>query len=170
MAEAPAVQKSLEAVLGAVEEEEELPEEIRNADAEEMAETIFGDEITITSATYTGDNNASGIYSNADTVSPGVAPSDSGVILSTGNVRQFTNRNGGFNQSSNRSSDMNGPDTVEGSSDVTTLQTFDASVLEVSVGWVIRQRPGQACHVGTPDILGYRRPPKRQALRYTTSR
>ncbi|WP_127113093.1 Hint domain-containing protein [Shimia sediminis] len=103
----------------------------RGADAQEMAETIFGDEITITDATYTGDSRASGIYSNADTISPGVAPSDSGVILSTGNVRHFTNRNGEYNQSTNRSSDMNGPDTVEGSSDVTNLQTFDAAVLDV---------------------------------------
>lgn len=103
----------------------------RGADAEEMAETIFGDEITIDNATYTGDWRASGIYSNADSVSPGVAPSDSGVILSTGNARNFSNRNGGFNQDTNQSSNMSGPDTVEGSSDITNLQTFDAAVLDV---------------------------------------
>lgn len=104
----------------------------REANAEEMAETIFGEEITINSATYIGDTNASGIYSNADNVSPDVAPSDEGVILSTGNARNFTNRRGGYNQDTNQGSNMSGPDTVEGASDVTTLSTYDAAVLEVN--------------------------------------
>lgn len=103
----------------------------RSADAEEMADTIFGDGVTVVNATYTGDNNASGVYTNGDTVSPGVTPSDTGVILSTGNARDFSNRNGQYNQDTNQSSNMNGPDTVEGASDITSANTYDAAVLDV---------------------------------------
>lgn len=103
----------------------------RGADAEEMAETIFGDGVTVVDATYTGDKNASGVYSNGDAISPEVTPSDTGVILSTGNARDFTNKKGDNNKHTDKSSDMNGPDTVEGASDITDATTYDAAVLEV---------------------------------------
>ena len=61
-----------------------------NVSALTMAETMFGDGITIISATYTGDPRSAGIYANGTTISPGVVPSDAGVILSTGIASQFT--------------------------------------------------------------------------------
>src|SRR6056297_3765637 len=68
-----------------------------NASAVEMAETIFGDGTTIVSASYTGDRDSSGIYSDGDSVSPGVMPSDTGVMFSTGDLNGFTNNgNGGW--------------------------------------------------------------------------
>ncbi len=103
-----------------------------SASAEQMAETIFGDGVTVVSATYSGDSRASGTYSNGDSVSPDVTPSDSGVILSTGQASQFTNSSGAYNQDSNQSSNMSGPDTVEGASDITSASTYDAAVLEAS--------------------------------------
>lgn len=63
-----------------------------NASATQMAETIFGDGVTVVGASYTGDRDSSGIYSNGDSVSPDVTPGDTGVILSTGDAGDFTNR------------------------------------------------------------------------------
>lgn len=103
-----------------------------SASADQMAETIFGEGVTVVSATYTGDSQASGIYSDGDTVSPGVTPSDSGVILSTGKASELTNSKGEYNQDSNQSSNMYGADTVEGASDITGVSTYDAAVLETS--------------------------------------
>ncbi|MEO0829995.1 MAG: choice-of-anchor L domain-containing protein, partial [Pseudomonadota bacterium] len=61
------------------------------ATALEMAQLIFGQNVTVTGASYTGDPDASAIYSDGDTISPGVVPSDTGVILSTGEADRFTN-------------------------------------------------------------------------------
>ncbi len=64
------------------------------ASATEMAQTIFGDGVTVVSATYSGSGYSSGTYSGGDTTSPGVTPGDTGVILSTGRARDFTNSSG----------------------------------------------------------------------------
>ncbi|MGR3635595.1 MAG: Hint domain-containing protein [Shimia sp.] len=103
----------------------------RGADAEEMAETIFGDGVQVVGATYTGDGNASGVYTNGNSVSPGVTPGDSGVILSTGNARNFTNRNGDFNQDTNQSSNMNGIDNNSVLNGLAGANTYDGAILEV---------------------------------------
>ena len=52
------------------------------ATALDMANAIFGSGVTVSSATYSGDALASGIYSGAQTTIPGISPTDSGVILS----------------------------------------------------------------------------------------
>ena len=71
----------------------ELPiETVREGtDAEDMANAIFGDGVQVVNASYTGDIDSAGIYTNGDSVAPGVTPSDTGVILSTGNAESFTN-------------------------------------------------------------------------------
>ena len=53
-----------------------------NASAQAMAEAIFGDGVTVVpgGASFTGDRRASAIYSDGDSISPGVTPSDTGVI------------------------------------------------------------------------------------------
>lgn len=102
------------------------------ATAMQMAQTIFGPGITIDAATYTGAASASATYTGADTTSPGVAPADYGVILSTGQAADFTNSDGSTNtnQSAGRSTNQG----TAGDADLTALagtQTYDAAVLEV---------------------------------------
>lgn len=104
----------------------------RGATATEMAETIFGDGVTIVDATYTGDRDSSAIYSNADVRTPGVAPSDTGVILSTGDVRGFTNRNGQYNQDTNQTTDSDGPNNVAAFNAVAGTSTYDAAYIDVT--------------------------------------
>jgi hypothetical protein len=67
------------------------------ASATEMAEAIFGGSIEIIDATYIGDRNSSGIWSNGDADASDLTPSDTGVILSTGRVRDVTNSTGEAN-------------------------------------------------------------------------
>ena len=105
--------------------------QIETADAVRMAETIFGAGIKIVSATYTGDPLQSGIYSGADKTMPGVAPADSGLILSTGRASDFTQSSGDANISSGTSTDFKGAgDEMLGK--VSGQQTFDAAVFEAS--------------------------------------
>jgi len=65
----------------------------KTATATEMAETIFGDGVQVLTATYTGDSDSSGIYSDGLTTSSGVVPTDTGVMFSTGDLDGFTNNN-----------------------------------------------------------------------------
>jgi hypothetical protein len=104
------------------------------ASALAMAQTIFGDGVTIVGASYTGDNDASAIYTNGDAISPGVVPGDTGVILSTGEVERFTNVSATDpNQRTNTTSPSSGPN---GDADFDALAgrgTFDASFLEIDL-------------------------------------
>jgi plastocyanin len=131
------------------------------ASATDMANAIFGDGVTVVSATYSGDALSSGIYTDGDAVSGGVTPSDTGVILSTGRVDDFTsgpttgnngngngggngngnngngNGNGGSNNNTNTNTSTNtstNSSGVNNDSDFNSLagaNTFDASFLEV---------------------------------------
>ncbi|WP_417806641.1 choice-of-anchor L domain-containing protein [Thioclava sp.] len=102
-----------------------------NATAIQMAQTIFGSGVTVNSATYTGDSRSSAIYSDADTISPGVAPSDSGVILSTGYADSFTRSSGDVNSSTSTSTNTSGPSDSDFNAMAGTT-TYDASILEVN--------------------------------------
>jgi hypothetical protein len=102
-----------------------------DASALDMAEAIFGSGITVKDATYTGAEEASGIYSDGLATSPGVVPSDSGVILSTGKAEDFTNSSYSANHVSNTSTSMG----TAGDSDLTGVSgswTYDAAVLEAT--------------------------------------
>lgn len=61
-----------------------------DATALQMANAIFGNGVTLVGASYQGDYRSSEIYSNGDALAPDVTPSDSGVILFTGIVTNFT--------------------------------------------------------------------------------
>jgi len=104
-----------------------------NATAQQMAEAIFGDGVTIVpgGASFTGDNRASAIYSRGDADAPGVAPGDTGVILSTGDVRAFTRVGSESNVSSQTTTNNNGPNGDPLFNDWAGLPTFDASYLDV---------------------------------------
>lgn len=105
--------------------------QIAAATAEEMAQTIFGAGVRIVSASYTGDPLQSGIYSGADATMPGVAPADSGLILSTGKVADFTQASGDANVAPNTTTDFKtAGDALLGL--VSGQTTFDAAVFEAS--------------------------------------
>ncbi|KIC08386.1 2,3,4,5-tetrahydropyridine-2,6-carboxylate N-succinyltransferase [Leisingera sp. ANG-M1] len=104
-----------------------------SATATQMAEEIFGDGVTVTSASYSGDNLSSGIYSGADTTTPGVAPADSGVILSTGYARDFTNSDGSTNTNvrGNTSTNTSGVNDDADFNALAGAPTRDASFMEI---------------------------------------
>ncbi len=103
-----------------------------NASALAMAELIFGDRVTVTGATYTGDSDASAIYSNGDAISPNVVPGDTGVILSTGEADRFTNESvTNPNQRTNTTTPNSGPNRDPDFVELAGRATFDASFLEV---------------------------------------
>jgi Ca2+-binding RTX toxin-like protein len=108
-----------------------LPVEI-NVAAMKMAETMFGDGVTIVSASYQGDPRAAGIYTQGTTVSPGAVPSASGVILSTGFATNFTNAKGEPNSSASTSGKMKGVDNDPGMNAIAGVSTFDGAFLNAT--------------------------------------
>lgn len=109
---------------------QELPID-RNASAQEMAETIFGEGVTVVDAAYFGDSRSSGIYSDGDAISPEVTPGDRGVILSTGHVRNFTQGSGDPNRSGSTSFNSSGQNFNPAFDDLAQNFTYDAAFLEV---------------------------------------
>lgn len=109
---------------------QELPIDT-TATAEDMADAIFGADIEVVSASYSGANSASGLYSDGETIAPHVTPSDFGVILSTGNATDITNSSGDANVSSATTTNhgLAGDADLEG---IAGSQTYDAAVLEAS--------------------------------------
>lgn len=99
------------------------------ANADQMAEAMFGNGIQIVSASYTGAGTASGIYSNGDEAAPDLTPSDSGVILSTGTATDITNSSGDVNTSAGTST-SHGTGGDAGLSSISGQTTFDAAILE----------------------------------------
>ena len=100
-----------------------------SASAMDMANEMFGNGIKIETASFTGADTASGIYTNGDSVAPGITPSDTGVILSTGKATDITNSEGDVNTSSGTSTNQG----TAGDSDLTAIsgqQTYDAAVFE----------------------------------------
>ena len=104
----------------------------RNATAEEMAETIFGDGVEVTDASYTGDWRSSAIYSGGDSLAPGATPSDSGLILSTGRADRYTNSSGDPNRSGSQSSNTKGENNNSDFNAAAGTRTYDASYLDVT--------------------------------------
>lgn len=103
-----------------------------NASAIQMAETIFGDGVEVISASYTGDNRSSAIYSNGDSIAPGATPGDTGVILSTGRAKEYTNGSGQANQDANQSRNTSGENNNSDFNAAAGTNTYDASYLDVT--------------------------------------
>ncbi len=101
-----------------------------SATATQMANTIFGAGVTVVGASYTGDNRSSAIYSNGQ-LSPGVVPSTTGVILSTGLAASFTQSSGDPNRSSQTSTDTSGTNNNAQFNALAGTNTYDASILDV---------------------------------------
>lgn len=103
-----------------------------SASAVDMANAMFGSGITVVDATYTGATGSSGIYSGANTTIPGISLTDSGVILSTGKVGDFTNSSGttNTNTATNAGTDVTGG--VDGDANLNTVagaSTYDGAIL-----------------------------------------
>ena len=101
-----------------------------NASAMGMAEAMFGSGVTVVGASYTGPRTSSATFSNGH-LSPGVLPSSSGVILSTGDVRDFTQSNGDPNRFTNTSTDTSGVDNSAQFNTIAGTQTYDAVWIDV---------------------------------------
>lgn len=102
-----------------------------NATAMQMANTIFGSGVTVTGASYSGPSTSSAVYSNGQ-LAPGVVPADTGVILSTGDVRNFTQSGGDPNRNTNTSSDTSGTNNNAQFNAVAGTRTYDAVWMDVN--------------------------------------
>ena len=101
------------------------------SDATLLANTMFGDGIQVVSATLTGAATQAGTYEGGEATSDGVVPSDSGVILSTGDIADFTSGGGGTD--TNTTADTGTGHGGAGDSDldaISTVSTNDAVVFE----------------------------------------
>ena len=105
--------------------------QIDAASAEEMANTIFGEGVKIVSASFKGADGQVGIYSGAEKTMPGVAPSDRGLILSTGKVTDFTQSGGDANVSEGTTTSF-GTAGDEMLNKVSGQMTYDAAVFEAN--------------------------------------
>lgn len=101
-----------------------------SATALQMANSIFGDGVTVTGASYSGPTNSKAIYSNGQ-LSPGVVPGTTGVILSTGNAADFTHSSGDPNRSTGTSTNTAGTDNNALFNALAGTNTFDAVWLNV---------------------------------------
>jgi hypothetical protein len=102
-----------------------------SASAIAMANEIFGAGATVVGASYSGWSQSSGIFSNGDTISPGVTPSDTGVILSTGRASDFANPGSQSNVRSNTSTNTPGVNNDPQFNALAGASTYDASILTV---------------------------------------
>lgn len=103
-----------------------------SASAMDMANTIFGPGVTVNSATYSGWGQSSGIYTDGDSVAPGLTPSDTGVILSTGRASNVTQSNGDPNRSTGTSTNTPGETNNADFNAAAGTNTFDASYLDIN--------------------------------------
>jgi hypothetical protein len=101
-----------------------------NASAMAMANTIFGNGTTVVGASYTGPAASSAIYSNGQ-LAAGVVPSNTGVILSTGNAASFTQSSGDPNRSAGTSTDTSGINNNSLFNGLAGTNTYDAVWMDV---------------------------------------
>ncbi|MES2665190.1 MAG: Hint domain-containing protein [Pseudomonadota bacterium] len=101
-----------------------------NATALQMANSIFGAGTTVTGASYSGPATSKAIYTNGQ-LATGVAPSSTGVILSTGDVRNFTQSSGDPNRATGTSTDTSGTNNNNLFNTVAGTNTYDAVWLNV---------------------------------------
>lgn len=96
-----------------------------------MAQTIFGDGVTVVSASYSGDSRSSGIYREGDSVAGIATPADQGIILSTGRVTDYTNQWGSSNHSNSTSTNTRGVNNDADFNNLAGASTYDAAILDI---------------------------------------
>jgi len=94
-----------------------------SATAMDMANAMFGNGISITSASFTGAGAASGTYTGGLSTLGSLTQSDTGVILSTGNVTDFTNSSGTADTNTNAGTTTNhtGVGEVDGDTELNAV-------------------------------------------------
>lgn len=95
-----------------------------------MANAIFGAGVTVTGASYTGPASSAAVYSNGQ-LAPGVVPSNTGVILSTGQAASFTQSSGDPNRAAGTTTDTSGVNNNANFNTIAGASTFDAVWLDV---------------------------------------
>ncbi len=95
-----------------------------------MANAIFGAGVTVTGASYTGPASSAAVYSNGQ-LAPGVVPSNTGVILSTGRAADFTQSSGDPNRNAGTTTDTTGINNNSLFNTIAGANTFDAVWLDV---------------------------------------
>jgi len=100
-------------------------------DADDLANAIFGDGVQVVGATYTGDIDSAGIYSDGTNTSPNATPGDTGIILSTGNAEDYTRSSGSSNQSNSTSTNTTGQNNNAQFNAAAGTRTYDAAYLDV---------------------------------------
>lgn len=101
-----------------------------SASALTMANTIFGPGVTVVGASYTGPSTSSAVYTNGQ-LAPGVVPTTTGVIMSTGDVRNFTQSSGDPNRNSGTSTNTAGIDNNSQFNTIAGARTYDAVWMDV---------------------------------------
>ncbi len=101
----------------------------KGASALEMAQTIFGNGVQVTGASYSGSSYSSATYWGGDSITTGVTPGDQGIILSTGSVDFFTRPSGDPNKSNSISVNSGGQNNRADFNAIAGRATYDASVL-----------------------------------------
>lgn len=100
------------------------------ASAMTMANEIFGDGVTVVGASYTGPSYSSAVYTNGD-LTGGVAPSNTGVIFSTGDVRDFTQSWGDPNRTGGTTTNTSGVNNDSQFNAIAGTSTYDAVWMDV---------------------------------------
>lgn len=106
-----------------------------SATALDMANAIFGTGVTVTTASFQGDAASSGVYSGALGTIAGISPTDSGVILSTGRVVDFTNSSGTTNTNTAANLSTDTAAGINGDAQLNTvagMATFDGAILNAT--------------------------------------
>lgn len=94
-----------------------------------MANAIFGAGVTVTGASYTGPVSSAAVYSNGE-LAPGVVPSNTGVILSTGRAADFTQSSGDPNRAGSTTTNTTGTDNSAQFNTIAGANTYDAVWLD----------------------------------------
>ena len=107
------------------------------ATAEQMFNTIFGEgvQLVANTAAYSGATMSSGIYTGALGTIAGISPTNTGVILSTGNVADFTNSSGTTNTNTAAGTGIDVTGGIDSDSQlnaVAGMNTFDGAILTAS--------------------------------------
>ncbi len=115
------------------------------ATAMDMANTMFGDGVTVLSASYSGAGGASGTYSGGTGTLGEISPGNEGVILSTGRVTDFTNSFSLLNTNTDPDTSTDWGSDGEGDDDdgqysggddqleaISGQQIFDAAILDAT--------------------------------------
>ncbi len=105
---------------------------VTGQDAETIANAIFGNGVEVITASLSNNGSTNiGLFSDGDSIAPGVTPSDTGAIFSTGRAADITNASGDTNQSTFSGSNSAGVNNDTLFNAAAGARTFDAAFIDV---------------------------------------